>query len=239
MKQGERTADKKSALGHVEVCSKFDLLFADARRLSAVHQLNTVLSYSRAVVDKVNGTPASNAFTVIQNEMIASIIVGVCRLWDSNGSNRCSLVAVVKAMSTEGFRRDFEDRIYPSWVNKNKFADFEARWAELKLISEYIEGVRNGSKYKALRHYRDTYIAHVLDGYIQSRQGESLPGVKFKYGDEEELFLAARDLIVRLSHVLTDGHVNFDGIDSSFKSNAEMFAKSISFKTNNELWSVG
>lgn len=211
------------------VKAKFDFLVHDIRRVSAINEINSEWNYSRNIVDKVNLSHASNAFSNIQQELFFSQIVGVARIWDKTSTDRCSLIAVVDAARNVNFQKEFVKSELPSFHNRNIFPEVEARWNELESIYKEIQLPNLVEKRHRLRNFRDEYLAHRLL-LSQTSQDEPVRSC-VRYGDEVDLFNVAKDLTERLSRVITDGWVNFESHRQIHSLEAKAFSRAVSFQS--------
>jgi AbiU2 len=215
---------------------KFDRLVGEIRRISRVHELNKYFSYSRSIVEKVNKSSASNAYITLQNELRASEISGVCRIWDKHGSDRCSLPSLIVLAKNECFQRYFDSDVLPTFAHKNFTSNPAGRWQELAQIAHEVDETVSGPLYLRVRDYRDEHLAHILQRQESDSIATSHQDEKIRYGDEADLFKLAKVLTVRLSRVLTDGYVSFEPSDENNHREAKLFADSIDFKTHEQLW---
>jgi AbiU2 len=213
------------------VDAKIDRLVSEVAHASALNELNVHFNYSRLIIDRVNHSFASNTFVRLQNEILSAQILAVCRIWDSYGSDRCSLSTITKLASKQKFQDDFDRLKLPDFVNK-KYLGSKERWRQLGELSSEVEAIQSGPMHLRLRSHRDEFLAHALLKSQLPVEGEAQ--LRAQYGDETDLFHTAQKLATRLFSLLKDGHVNFEVYADMHQREVRLFAESIRFQTKQE-----
>jgi hypothetical protein len=217
-----------------DLTKKLNRLTDEIRQLSAIHHINDYLNYSGIVIKKVNGSFATNAFTTIQNEMLRSQILGVCRIWDRYDPNGFSVLSILKIANEKQFQDAFELHVGNSKFYYLTAKSHAERWADLSEIQKQVEEIKDGKTYLGLVNYRDKFLAHCLELTRREANDKISADVAVKYGDESQLFSKAREIVTTIFSLLIDGQINFSAYDDMYKSEAKLFAESIQFLTKKQ-----
>ena len=212
---------------------KLDRLEREVRHVLRLHELNKHVNYSHVIVEKVNKSFASSSFATVQSELFSSEMLGVCRLWDNFGSDRCSLPTLFKLASDPDFQAAFDKLWLPKFVNGSNLPS-QKRWNDLEKVAIKVAQIVRGPVCDRVRKHRDKFLAHILELSDSPSRRPAAQTDLAQYGDEGFLLRQAVDLTTELFALVKDGYVNFDVSVEAYAREAKLFSESIRFLTTRE-----
>jgi AbiU2 len=213
---------------------KLDKLIHSIDRVMAVHELNVHFQYSRDFVTKVNKSFAANAFVVIQNELMASELLGVCRMWDAFDADKFSLPTVVDLAARTEVQDELRAEIDSGICHHLKNEDENERLVRLSALQGRVKLIRTSEKYLRTVNHRDKQIAHLLEKTRNEKEQKIHATILPKYGDEKYLLDEAKQCITELFSLIVDGSLRLASNEESHHSSAKLFAESTRFLTTRE-----
>jgi AbiU2 len=213
---------------------KLDKLIQSIDRVIAVHELNAHFQYSRDFVLRVNRSFASNSYIVIQNELMASELIGVCRIWDKSDPDSFSLPSIVALAEAGDVREALENEVASGSCYNLKAEHARARNEKWITLSNRVKQTRESDRYLRTVNHRNKHLAHLLEVTQREKSGKIEAETAVRYGDEKFLLDEAKHCITELFSLVQDGYINLDSYTDQHTRHAKLFADSAKFLTTQE-----
>jgi hypothetical protein len=155
-----------------------DKLVGHIATLFMMHEANALIVYSPKLAEQIPRSYAAHAFNHFQSSMLLFEIVRLCALWDSPRPDRESIPTIIKLFNEPALVEQIARATYDPYAidASSDPQDVAARKVRSAFAQEAEQAVRRrlafaasksaevlaSPRLKALKHYRDTYIAHTL-----------------------------------------------------------------------------
>lgn len=213
---------------------KLDNLIKAVERVICVHELNAHIQYSGEFIKKVNKSFASNGLITIQNELMASELLGVCKIWDRYDFDGYSLTTIVEFAKEQSVRSELREEIASGGCFHLKAADDFSRAHSLASLSQKVNLIRESEVYTRTVNHRNKHIAHLLETTQREKCGKIDANTRARYGDADFLLSEAKSCVTELFPLLVDGSLRLETYVENYKSQAKLFAESVQFLSTGE-----
>jgi hypothetical protein len=207
--------------------------------LFLMHESNATVIYSQKLSKQIPLSRAAHAFNQFQRSMHLFELVRLCAIWDAPRDDRESIPTIIALFNEPRLIDQLVAEAHASYANemppdtvdaesggkwwkddRKAFADLVAKTIREKLsfaISKAQE-VSITPQLKALRSFRDSYIAHNLDLPELSGEGRV---EKLQYGDETFMLDATVSVADALHHGLNRTGFDWNGSRNMARRNAQ------------------
>lgn len=191
-----------------------DKLVGHIATLFLMHEANAFVIYSPKLAGQIPRSYAAHAFNQFQRSMHLFEIVRLCALWDPPSLDRESIPTIIELFNEPSLVNQIARDRHNQYANEAEPADLDATsdpelaaavralWKkdrsafalkterqvrqQLAFAAEKAAEVRSSSRLKAMRRFRNTYIAHNLtlpEPDLKAKEQVS----SIRYGDEAAL----------------------------------------------------
>lgn len=170
-----------------------------------------------ATCDAFNNTLEAHGFEVGQHALLDQLILTLMRIHDPKGRDRASIPHLRDLLEDQAVVDDFRQQARSWHPNRPRSADNSER-AAIKAIDQARKSYQqlDGNKItKALRNYRNEYLAHSL---IDMKERE-----KARYGHVSKLLWQTAPIVQSLRLGLTGHHMDVVEIREAWKDRADAF----------------
>jgi hypothetical protein len=217
------TAKTKIKLLHNDICSILEL-----------HEGNAIVNYSKLLSKQIPSSHAAWAFKTLQDAMIQSEIIGVCRVWDTN-IDSISIPAITQLLEDKDVLPTLFSECCSQWSNDSIFANSHCSEISVRFSNaiKKANSVTSSQIHPRLQNLRNKSLAHLTtESYADKKRAkQSLPPIpNALYGDERELLEDATEIIE--SYYLYVNAISFSmtGHRAMFRRRAEAFWHGVSIK---------
>lgn len=236
--------------------ARADKLVNHIATLFLMHEANAIVIYSDQLVGQIPPSYAAHAFNQFQRSMHLFEIVRLAALWDPSRDDRESIPTIIALFDTpeliellvQETYADYAKEAAPHAGRGNSGAELmkaeKTWWGRFRAeraaeqahhVREWLETARtkaaeiqSSEQLKALRKFRDTYIAHNLDLPEPDITCEASV-YRLKYGDERSLLKDTVTVADALHHALNQTSFDWKGSQQIAHDNAKALWNNCTF----------